>query len=70
VPSSDVSDREPDTVEAANVRVDTCTRDVRLGDVRLVLAQKEYELLPHMAREPHRVFTNNHCGLCGPGVRT
>ncbi len=48
---------EPDTVEAATVHVDTRTRDVRLGDVRLVLAQKEYELLLHMAREPHRVFT-------------
>ncbi len=52
-----VSPPQFEEIEAASIRIDTRTRDVRLGGIRVVLAQKEYELLVHMAREPHRVFT-------------
>jgi DNA-binding response OmpR family regulator len=44
-------------IEAGPVRIDLRTRDVRVEGVRIVLAQKEYELLLRLAREPERVFT-------------
>jgi DNA-binding response OmpR family regulator len=47
----------PDLVEAGPVRIDTRTRDVRVGGRRIHLSQKEYELLVQLAREPERVFT-------------
>jgi DNA-binding response OmpR family regulator len=47
----------PDLVEAGPVRIDTRTRDVRVGGRRVHLSQKEYELLVQLAREPERVFT-------------
>ncbi|MGZ4333947.1 MAG: response regulator transcription factor [Gaiellaceae bacterium] len=47
----------PDVILAGPVRIDTRTRDVRVGDRRVQLAQKEYELLLQLAREPERVFT-------------
>jgi len=46
-----------DVVAAPPVRIDTRTRDVRVDGVRVQLAQKEYELLLCLAREPERVFT-------------
>lgn len=46
-----------DVVEAGPVRIDVRTRDVRVDGVRVALAQKEYELLLRLAREPERVFT-------------
>ena len=46
-----------DVVVALPVRIDTRTRDVRVDGVRVQLAQKEYELLLCLAREPERVFT-------------
>jgi DNA-binding response OmpR family regulator len=49
--------RPSEVVEAAPLRIDTRTRDVRLGGRRVVLSQKEYELLLSLAREPDRVFT-------------
>jgi len=49
--------RLDDVVEAPPVRIDTRTRDARVGARRLQLAQKEYELLLCLAREPERVFT-------------
>jgi DNA-binding response OmpR family regulator len=39
------------------VRIDTRTRDVRVDGRRVLLSQKEYELLLRLAREPERVFT-------------
>ena len=39
------------------MRIDTRTRDVRVNGRRMQLAQKEYELLLRLAREPERVFT-------------
>src|SRR3954447_7611063 len=46
-----------EVVEAPPVRIDTRTRDVRVNGRRMQLAQKEYELLLCLAREPERVFT-------------
>jgi len=46
-----------EVLEAGPVRVDTRTRDVRVGGRRIHLSQKEYELLVQLAREPERVFT-------------
>lgn len=50
-------------LEAGPVRIDTRTRDVRVGDRRIHLSQKEYELLVQLAREPDRVFTKEEL-LC------
>jgi DNA-binding response OmpR family regulator len=47
----------PDVVEAGPIRIDLRTRAVTLNGARVVLAQKEYELLLELAREPERVFT-------------
>jgi DNA-binding response OmpR family regulator len=47
----------PELVDAGPVRIDTRTRDVRVGGRRIHLSQKEYELLVQLAREPERVFT-------------
>jgi DNA-binding response OmpR family regulator len=49
--------RTGEVVEAPPVRIDTRTRDVRVAGRRMQLAQKEYELLLCLAREPERVFT-------------
>lgn len=49
--------RDGEIVAAPPVRIDTRTRDARVLDTRLQLAQKEYELLLKLAREPERVFT-------------
>ena len=46
-----------EVVEAPPLRIDTRTRDVRVGPQPVRLAQKEYELLLRLAREPNRVFT-------------
>jgi DNA-binding response OmpR family regulator len=52
-----VRPRAGDVVEAPPLRIDTLTRDVRVDGRRVLLAQKEYELLLCLAREPQRVFT-------------
>jgi two-component system response regulator ResD len=52
-----VRPRSGDVVEAPPLRIDTLTRVVRVDGRRVVLAQKEYELLLCLAREPERVFT-------------
>ncbi len=44
-------------VESGTVRIDTRTRVVTVGGVAVPLAQKEYELLLRLARDPERVFT-------------
>src|SRR3954466_5371867 len=49
--------RTGEVVEAPPLRIDTRTRDVRVNARRMQLAQKEYELLLCLAREPERVFT-------------
>ena len=49
--------RTGEVVDAPPVRIDTRTRDVRVDGIRMQLAQKEYELLLCLAREPERVFT-------------
>ena len=52
-----VAPRVGEVVEAPPIRIDTRTRDVRVDGARMQLAQKEYELLLRLAREPERVFT-------------
>jgi len=44
-------------LRAGTLTIDTAGRDVRIGDRRLKLSAKEYELLVALAAEPHRVFT-------------
>ncbi len=48
---------QPELVAAGPVEIDCRTRRVGLNGQRVVLAQKEYELLCELAREPDRVFT-------------
>jgi DNA-binding response OmpR family regulator len=52
-----VRPRHDEVVEALPVRIDARTRVVRVDSRRVQLAQKEYELLLCLAREPERVFT-------------
>jgi DNA-binding response OmpR family regulator len=47
----------PEVIQADALRIDTRTRDVRVGSARVQLSQKEYELLLRLAREPGRVHT-------------
>ena len=44
-------------LRAGAIEVDTATRRVTVGDERLALPGKEYELLVKLAGDPHRVFT-------------
>ncbi len=44
-------------LRAGPLTIDIAGRDVRLGDRRLALSAKEYELLVALATDPHRVFT-------------
>ena len=48
-------DAEP--VVAGPIRIDPRTRRVTVGARRVLLSQKEYELLCELARDPDRVFT-------------
>jgi DNA-binding response OmpR family regulator len=48
---------EPELIDAPPVRIDLATRDVRIDGRRVQLAQKEFQLLARLAREPRRVFT-------------
>ena len=47
----------PELVEAGPVRIDRRTRRVTLDGERVLVAQKEYELLLALASDPERVFT-------------
>jgi two-component system catabolic regulation response regulator CreB len=51
-----VRPRVDDVVDAPPVHIDVRTRIVRVAGRRVQLAQKEYELLLRLAREPERVF--------------
>jgi DNA-binding response OmpR family regulator len=48
---------EPELIEAGPITIDLRTRAVRVLGTRVALAQKEYELLLMLARDPERVFT-------------
>jgi DNA-binding response OmpR family regulator len=52
-----VRPRVDDVVEAPPVHIDARTRVVRVDGRRVQLAQKEYELLLRLARDPQRVYT-------------
>jgi DNA-binding response OmpR family regulator len=47
----------PARLVAGDITVEHATRRVHVGDVRIDLAVKEYELLLKLASEPQRVFT-------------
>jgi DNA-binding response OmpR family regulator len=47
----------PQRVVAGPITIEHATRRVTVGNVRVELAVKEYELLTMLAGEPHRVFT-------------
>lgn len=49
--------REPEVVEAGEIRIDRPTRIVSVAGRRVLLAAKEYELLLKLAEAPARVFT-------------
>ncbi|HEV2592892.1 MAG TPA: response regulator transcription factor [Gaiellaceae bacterium] len=48
---------DPTFIDASPVQIDLSTRDVRVAGRRIVLSQKEFQLLVCLAREPRRVFT-------------
>jgi DNA-binding response OmpR family regulator len=48
---------EPGVIDASPVQIDLSTRDVRVNGRRIVLSQKEFQLLVCLARDPRRVFT-------------
>jgi len=52
-----VQPRAGEVIVAPPVRIDTHTREVRIEGRPVRLAQKEYELLIALAREPERVLT-------------
>ena len=49
--------KDEEVLAAGPLRIDTRTREARLDGRPLQLAQKEYELLVALAREPERVLT-------------
>jgi DNA-binding response OmpR family regulator len=48
--------RDPRCVEVGPLEIDACAHTVTLHGRPLQLRRLEYELLLHLAREPHRVF--------------
>jgi DNA-binding response OmpR family regulator len=48
-----------DVLEAGALRIDRATRRVTVGETRVDLAAKEYELLVKLASDPYRVFTKD-----------
>jgi DNA-binding response OmpR family regulator len=46
-----------DVLDVPPLHIDVATREVRVDSVRVELAQKEFQLLARLAREPRRVFT-------------
>jgi DNA-binding response OmpR family regulator len=50
---------EPSALEVGSLRIDLRTRRVTLSGRRVLLSQKEYELLVQLARDPERVFTKD-----------
>ena len=55
-------------LRAGPLQIDTAGRDVRVGERRLNLPAKEYELLVALATEPHRVFTREELLRVGVGL--
>jgi DNA-binding response OmpR family regulator len=51
-----VAGAEPERLTAGPIEIDCQTRRVTVWGTRVVLAQKEYELLCALARRPERVF--------------
>lgn len=62
-------------LQVAGLRIDPLRREVRYGDERLRLTQKEFSLLHQLAGEPMRVFTKDELlrtiwGFRAPGATT
>jgi DNA-binding response OmpR family regulator len=53
------SERRQGPIRVGDLSIDPARREVRVDGERIVLANKEYELLLALAREPRRVFTKS-----------
>jgi DNA-binding response OmpR family regulator len=51
--------RRPPVIQVGALRIDTVTRDVRVGETTVEISAMEYALLTHLAAEPRRVFTKH-----------
>jgi DNA-binding response OmpR family regulator len=51
--------RRAPVIEVGALRIDTVTRDVRVGETPVEVSAMEYALLTHLAVEPRRVFTKH-----------
>jgi DNA-binding response OmpR family regulator len=51
--------RRRPVIEIGALRIDTVTREVRVGAITVELSPMEYALLTHLAGEPTRVFTKH-----------
>jgi DNA-binding response OmpR family regulator len=49
--------RRPPVMQVGALRIDTVTREVRVGETPVEISAMEYALLCHLAAEPQRVFT-------------
>jgi DNA-binding response OmpR family regulator len=52
-------DRRTHLIQVGALRIDTVTRQVRLGETVVEVSAMEYALLMHLAAEPRRVFTKH-----------
>jgi DNA-binding response OmpR family regulator len=51
--------RRPPVIQVGALRIDTVTREVRVGETPVEVSATEYALLTHLAAEPKRVFTKH-----------
>jgi DNA-binding response OmpR family regulator len=56
---SDGRDHRRRIIEIGALRIDTVTREVRIGETTVALSAMEYALLTRLASEPTRVFTKH-----------
>ncbi len=48
---------QPQTISVGDLSIDSASREVRVGDSRIDLTAREFDLLLHFARHPGRVFS-------------
>jgi DNA-binding response OmpR family regulator len=48
---------QPETIAVGDLAIDAASREVRVGDSRVDLTAREFDLLLHFARHPGRVFS-------------
>ena len=51
--------RRTPVLQVGTLRIDTVTRDVRVGETAVEVSAMEYALLTHLAADPRRVFTKH-----------